>query len=182
MAWSKRWFATVFVGLVLNPLAHAATELKPDSVHVADTKKTKFYVRDGLIVGGDQAIDEVTVRNIRRAPNAGFERIVIDLDGNRNGESVAIPRAPYFQVSVTPDEQRIVVTVYGRPKLKFNAPQVLAAFRKSATVKSVQLLPRVEDNAWTFVLEMKAPHPVEVFELSGPTRVILDVQTRVAKR
>ncbi len=154
-----------------------APELKPENFHVAETKKTKFYVQDGMVVGGDQAIEEVTVKDIRRATNAGFERIVIDLVGNRNGESAAIPRPPYFQVAVTPDERRIVVTVYGKPKLTFNASKILAAFKKSPNIKAVQLLPRLEDDSWTFVLEMKSGSPVEVFELVQPTRVILDVKT-----
>lgn len=166
------------VGLGLLSLSGMAmTELKPENFHVAETKKTQFYIKDGMVVGGDQAIEEVTVKDIRRASNRGFERIVIDLIGNRNGEPAGIPRPPYFQVAVTPDERRLVVTVYGKPKLAFNAQRVIAAFKKSPNIKSVQLLPRLEDDSWTFVLETKSGNAVEVFELAQPSRVILDVQT-----
>src|SRR4051812_48093578 len=87
--------------------AQAAAALKPEKVHVADAKKTEAYIQDGMIVGGDQAIDDVVVKDIRRAANAGFERIVIDLEGNRGGEPAAISRPPYFQLAVSPEEKRL---------------------------------------------------------------------------
>jgi hypothetical protein len=104
--------------LALNgSAAWALADLRPEKIHTADAKKNQFYIRDGLIVGGDKAIDEVVVKEIRRATNPGYERIVIDLEGNRGGEPVAIQRPPYFQVSVTPDEKRLVFTLWGKPKL-----------------------------------------------------------------
>ena len=102
--------------------APALAELRPDKVHVADAKKNLSYIRDGLFVGGDKAIDDVVVKDIRRAANpGGFERVVIDLQGTKNGEPAAIPRPPYYQVAVTPDEKRIVFTIWGKPKLGFDS-------------------------------------------------------------
>ncbi|MGZ3696898.1 MAG: hypothetical protein ACXWP5_02295 [Bdellovibrionota bacterium] len=158
-------------------VAWGAPDLRAEKVHAADSKKNKFYIRDGLFVGGDRAVDDVTVKDIRHATNQGFERIVIDLQGNRDGEPTAISRPPYYQVSVTPDERRMVFTLWGKPKLGFNARKVLAGFRKSSAIEKVELLPHLEENSWTFVLELKGVHPVEVFELGDPVRVILDVQT-----
>jgi hypothetical protein len=165
------------LSLLLALPAEAA--LRPERVHVADAKKTKAYIRDGLIVGGDKAIDEVVVKGIRRASNAGFERIVIDLEGLSNGEPSAIPRAPYFQVAVTPDEKRIVLTLFGAPKLAFDSRKVLASFRKSAVVRKVELLPMLEPDSWTMSFELKkGTYPVEVFELTSPVRLIMDVRAR----
>ena len=152
-------------------------ELRPDKVHVADAKKNLSYIRDGLFVGGDKAIDDVVVKDIRRAANpGGYERVVIDLQGTKNGEPAAIPRPPYYQVAVTPDEKRIVFTIWGKPKLGFDSRRVVEAFRKSAVVRNVVLLPKVEDNTWTFVFELKGDSPVEVFELSDPVRIIMDIK------
>ncbi len=157
--------------------AHA--ELKPDKVFTADGKKTKFYLRDGMITGGDRAIDEVVVKDIRRGSNpAGFERIVIDLEGTRAGEPTAIPRPPYYQVSVTPDEKRLVFSLWGNPKLSFDSKRVVAEFKKSKVVDSIELFPRLEEHVWTFAMDMKKQHPVEVFELTNPVRIILDVKTK----
>jgi hypothetical protein len=161
---------------LLLPVAHA--DLKPDKVFVAEGKKSKFYVKDGLITGGDRAVNEVIVHDIRRATNPqGFERIVIDLEGTQNGEALAITRPPYYQLAVTPDERRLVFTVWGNPKLAFDSKKVLAAFKKSKVVQGISLYPRVEEGLWTFSLELKSGSPVEVFELSDPVRIIMDIRT-----
>jgi hypothetical protein len=102
--------------------------------------------------------------------------VVIDLDGTQMGEAAAIPRPPFYQVAVTPDEKRLVVTVWGKPKLAFDAQKLVAAFKRSANFSSVTLLPKVEENSWTFVMNFKTDRPVEVFELTNPVRVIVDVQ------
>lgn len=163
---------------LVTQLPYARGEIRPEKVHVADSKKTKAYIRDGLIIGGDRAIDDVTVKDIRRAKNQGFERIVIDLEGTQNGEAAGIQRPPYYQFAVTPDERRLVVTLWGRPKLNFNSKKVVAAFKKSTVIQNVMLLPKLEDNSWTFVFELKSDSPVEVFELSNPVRVIVDIQPK----
>jgi len=159
-------------------VSKAEAEVRPERVYLADAKKNKAYVRDGLIVGGDRAIDDVVVKNIRRSINKGFERVVIDLEANRNGEPAVIQRPPYFQLAATPDERRLVVTMWGRPKLSFDAKKVIAAFKRSSVIERIVLLPRLEDTSWTFVFELKAGSPVEVFELSKPVRLILDIQQK----
>lgn len=157
--------------------AQAAADLRPDRIHVADERKNLAYIRDGLIIGGDQAVNEFVVKDIRRAPNKGFERIVINLEGNQNGEPSAISRAPYFQIAVTPDEKRLVFNLYGRPKLGFDSRKVIQGFKKSSLVQNVVLLPRLEEDVWTFVLELRQGTPVEVFELGNPVRLVVDMKT-----
>ena len=153
--------------------------LNSDHVHVVEPRKNKAYIKDGVFIGGDRAIDDVVVKDIRRAANLGFDRMVIDLEGNKNGEPAAISRPPYYQISVSPEEKRLTFTVWGRPKLHFNAKKVLAAFKKSPIIQKIELLPRLEDNSWTFTVNLKSGTPVEVFELSDPIRIIVDIRTLV---
>ncbi len=161
-----------------SSLGAAHAELKPDKIYVAEGKKQRFYIRDGLITGGDRAINEVVVKDIRRAVNPeGFERVVIDLESTRSGEPAAIDRPPYYQLAVTPDERRLVFTVWGNPKLGFDSKRVLAAFKKSKAVENIVLYPRVEENLWTFAMELRSGNPVEVFELADPVRIIVDIRT-----
>lgn len=157
--------------------AFALADLRPDRVFTASPRKNGRYIRDGLVVGGDRAINEVIVKDIRRAANPGFERIVIDLEGNRNGEPATIDRPPYYQVSITPDEKRLVFSVFGKPKLALDSKRILAAFKKSTVVQRVALLPPIDPDVWTFVAELKTEHPVEVFELANPVRIIVDVKS-----
>jgi len=169
-------FALASVSLACAATASAA-HLKPEKVHVAEARKNQAYVKDGLIVGGDRAINDVVVKDIRRGKGPGFDRWVIDLEGNRSGEPAAIQRPPYYQVAVTPDEKRLVFTLWGSPKLGFNSKKVVAAMMKSPAIEAVELFPRVDDETWTFSINLKAGRPVEVFELSNPVRIIVDVKS-----
>lgn len=155
---------------------HAA--IRPENVRIADTKKNQTYLKDGLIVGGDGLINDVTIKEIRWASNHGYERIVIDLEGNRNGEPVAIQRPPYYQVAVNPDEKRLIFSISGKNKLNFDPKKVISAFKRSSLIQRVVLLPLLEGVPWTFVLELKEELAVEAFELAQPVRVILDIQQK----
>lgn len=150
--------------------------LTPDQVHVAEGRKLKSYVADGIVNGGDRQIQDVVIKAVRRAVNPGYERVVLDLEGNRGGDSFKINRPPFFHVAVNPDEKRVVFTLFGHPRLGFDTQKVLAAFKKSPIVKNVELLPQVEDQSWTFVMNLKAERGVEVMELSNPVRIVLDVR------
>ena len=174
------------VGIALVLMGYAATIQsasaaiaagpRPDQIFVTEAKKTRHYIKEGLFTGGDRAITGVSVRDIRRAPNSEYERVVVDLEGNHGGEAVAIPRPPYFQVAMSQAEQRVLVTVWGNPRLNFDPKKVQSAFRKSAGVKQLQLLPRLEENSWTFALDLQPGRTVEVFELTSPVRIILDIR------
>jgi hypothetical protein len=166
-------------GLVAAPLFAfpAMAELRPGKVHTADSKKNLSYIRDGIFVGGDRAIDQVAVKGIRRSSQAGYERIVIDLEGTKGGEPAAIPRPPFYQVAVNPEEKRLVLTISGRPRLEFDAKKVSGAFSGSPAVQKVVFLPKVEEDSWTSVFELKSETPVEVFELVEPVRIIVDLKT-----
>jgi len=160
------------------PLHPLRAELRPERVHVAEAGKNKSYIQDGLIIGGDQAIDDVIIKGVRRAPNPGFERIVIDLEGIKKGEPSAIQRPPYYQVAVSPDERRLTFSIWGRPKLNFDSQKVLSDFKRSSIVESVTLLPRLEDESWTCAFDLKANATVEVFELANPVRIIVDIKQK----
>jgi len=156
----------------------AFADLKPDHVHLAQGRKAGNYVADGLVTGGDQAINDVVVKDIRRAVNPGFERIVIDLEGTRGGEEATIARPPYYQVSINPDESRLVVTIWGKPRLEFHSKKVIAEMKKSSVVQSLDLLPPMDGDSWTFTANLKSKRPVEVFELTHPVRIIMDIKVK----
>ncbi len=158
--------------------AYASADLKPEKIFLADSKKNESYVRDGLVTGGDKAVSDVVVRDIRRAANGRFERLVVDLEGNVGGEPAAIPRPPFYQVSVTPDQKRVIFTVFGRPRLHIDTHRIMTAFRKSQAVEKLMLLPTLDEESWSFVLQLRKETPIEVFELTQPVRVIMDLKLK----
>lgn len=146
----------------------AVAALEPNQVREALPKKTESYLKEGVISGGDREVQAGLVKNIRRAVNGGFERIVIDIDAER---------APYYQAAVEPAQRRILITLFGNPRVGLNAKKITEDFKKSPLVSRVELLPKVEDDAWTFALHLRSAVPVEVFELTSPTRIIFDLKS-----
>lgn len=155
-----------------------ARGLKPQDVYVADSNKTDAYISDGLLVGGDRAIDNVIMLGLRHSSVKGrpYERVVLDLEGNRSGEPAAIDRPPYYQVAMEPELNRMVVTVWGQPKIGFDPKKVVSELKKSKAIKKVELYPPLESDRWTFALNLERNQSVEVFELTHPVRVIFDIK------
>jgi hypothetical protein len=148
-------------------ISSAVAALEPNHIHQALPKKTENYLGEGLVMGGDREVHGGVVKDLRRATNAGFERIVLDLDSEKT---------PYYQAAVEPAEKRIVVTVFGSPKVGFDAKKVVDQFRKSPLIQKVELFPKVEEDTWIFALHLRAAVPVEIFELSAPSRIIIDLK------
>jgi hypothetical protein len=181
---SMRKFLPLLIGVGLIGAGTSALVLayvpglKPEKVRVAEKTKRGAYVRDGLIVGGDQAITDVIILDLRQSKKYGFERLVLDLEGNLDGEPATIDRPPYFQTEVSPDMRRVVFTVWGNPRLAIDSAKIVRRFRKSKLVRKVHLMPVLEPDRWRFVLEMKKKAAVEVFELSNPIRIVMDLKPR----
>jgi len=181
-------FLTVLLCFAVFLASQAQAEIHPETVFLADSKKTARYKKQGLFTGGDQSVNRVVVKNIRRSTQRDYERIVIDLEGSHDGEPLAIERPPYYQVSLSPEESKVVLSIWGTPRIEFDTPSVVQSFHKSALIEKLELLPKVEENIWTFALKLKSPSPVEVFELSqapgssGMARIIIDISKGALKK
>lgn len=133
----------------------------------AEPKKTQVYVREGVIEGGEGPAVGGYVSNIRRSKNPGYERIVLDVDGT------AIPA---FHAALEPDQKRIVFTLNGKTKPAFSPDAVKKAFSKSALVRSIDLYPKIDEESWSFTLRLKEGFPIEIFYLSSPNRIVIDIK------
>lgn len=157
--------------------SHAITALaalRSDQIHPTTGKKHDFYIKEGMFVGGDRAIDDVIVKGIRRAAQKGYDRIVIDLEANKKGEAAVIERPPYFQAALAPAGDTVSFTIWGSPKLSFDAKKTSEAIQKSPDVSKVEIFPKLEKDSWTFVIRFKSKVSIEAFELTKPVRLILD--------
>lgn len=161
--------------LVMAVRSESRAALLPEKVHVAEGRKSDAYIQDGLFVGGDRVVQDVVIKDLRRAMNpAGYERIVIDLEGSS-------ARTPYYQIAVNRDEKRLILTLWGHPKFSSNPQKIVGAFKKSPHVESIEFYPQVEDEFMTIVMNLKTTQPVEAFELSSPSRIIIDLKSKGRK-
>lgn len=155
---------SIFWGLS-SPL-RASTSLP--EVYKTEPKKTQVYIHEGIIEGGESEVNASFVTNIRRSKNADFERVVLDFDSKK---------IPAFHISVEPKMKRILFTISGNTKPTFNGAQILKQFKKSGIIDSIELFPKIDEKNWTFNIKLKRDVPVEVFTLSQPERIVMDLKT-----
>lgn len=166
-----------------SELTHAAIgKFSPDLVRTAEPRKNSAYLKHGLFVGGDRDITDVVVSGIRHSKGADYERLVVDLVGNKQGDPVAIQRPPYYQIAVNPELRRLMVTIWGKMKLEFDPLKAISITKKSNVLSGLSLFPLLEQDRWSFEIKMKDEAPVEVFELSDPVRIIVDVRGKAAAK
>ncbi len=150
-------------------------QVDTEAFHQALKLKKNLYYQDGTVTGGDRNSSDFRVSQIRIAPNpAGYDRMVIDLAGNVSGDKSALARPPYYQVELDSVLKLVHVTLYGKPKLEFSTQATAKAVKKTHHLTSVELLPLVEQDRWTFTLHTRPKVKIEVFELTEPARIIVD--------
>ena len=160
-------------------LSAGVPDIQPEKFTTAEARKTTSYVQDGVIIGGHRMISDFVIKDIRRSMNPKFERIVIDLKGGINGEAAAVPRPPYYQVAVAPEEKQVIMTFWGKSQLDFNSKKVAALFKANSMIEKLSFYPpQLEQNTWTVDFRLKKSAKVEVFELDNPTRIIMDIQRK----
>jgi hypothetical protein len=147
--------------------AHA--QFDESSFRQALKVKKNVYLSNGSFSGGDRLSSDVTIENVRVAANpGGFDRIVIDLP--------KLERPPFFMVQNDGNSHRIVATLYGKVKADFSTQASIQAARKTKSIKKLEFLPIVEPDRWMFTADVQAPVKAEVFELTGPARIIIDLK------
>ena len=140
--------------------------------------KKDAYVGEGSISGGDRNSADFRVSQIRIAPDAkkGYDRVVVELSGNSGGEKSNLARPPFFLVELDGANHRVNVTVYGKPKLDFSTQMAIQAAKKTKTISKLKFIPLVNPDRWTWSIETQTPVKAEVFELTDPARMIIDLK------
>ena len=139
--------------------------------------KKDFYLTEGAFTGGDRSSSDFSVSNVRIANNpAGYDRIVIDLSGNFHGNKSPLNRPPFYLVEADPANKRFIVTLYGKPKLDFSAMGAIQSSMKTKFIKEIEFTPITEQDRWTWSIHTKLQAKAEVFELTEPARIIIDLK------
>jgi hypothetical protein len=84
----------------------------------------------------------------------------------------------YFQASLDASNLRVVLDISQLRLSKVSEQQVQRLFKKSHYVSSVDLTLDPEDKAATMVIHLKRPMRLEVFQMSKPARIVIDLTPR----
>jgi hypothetical protein len=139
--------------------------------------KKDFYITDGSITGGDRLSSDFSITNVRIANNpAGYDRIVIDLSGNQLGKKIKLDRPPFYMIQNDSENKRVLVTLYGKPKLDFSTQSSIQSAKKAKHISDIEFIPLTEQDRWTWAIHTKTSAKAEVFELTEPARIIIDLK------
>lgn len=156
----------------------AMASIRPSLRHDAGKDKQDNYIEEGFFSGGDKSVTSVKLTEIRRGPISAkqkYERVVLQLQPQSENSGTV----PHFLVQAAPAENRFVVSIWADVSYDFDRDRVAKDFAKSKFIKRVNVLPRVEDGIAMVEVtlnEQKGRKPkVEVFRLSNPPRIIMDI-------
>jgi hypothetical protein len=174
---------TFFSGLLVTSTilicltAFADIPWDDSDVRQALMTKKNVLLGAGSFTGGDGALEDFRVTGLRagRSPE-GYDRFVIDLIGNEKGSASPLNRAPRFHVENIPATKKVVITLFGRPKLETSIASGQSSIRKTKFIQDMQAYPVLDDGTWTLALKTTEPVRTEVFELSQPSRIIIDLK------
>lgn len=139
--------------------------------------KKDYYLTEGVFTGGDQSSQDFTITNVRVAANpAGYDRVVIDLSGNELGEKTPLKRPPFYWVEINPTSKKVIITLFGKPKLDFSTLSSIQAAKKTRFIDQIEFTPLANQDRWTWALHTHKAARVEAFELTDPARIIIDLK------
>jgi len=172
----KNWLPfTLLLSFSVIQCAHAQF----DDLNFKQALKVKkdYYITEGAFTGGDRTSSDFTVSNVRVASNpAGYDRVVIDLSGNSMGEKSTLARPPFYLVEVDPSDKRVLVTLYGLPKLNFSTMSSNQSAKKTKIVSDFEFTPLANKDRWSWAIHTHQVAKAEVFELTSPARIIIDLK------
>lgn len=132
--------------------------------------KKNAYLAEGSFSGGDGANTDFHVSQVRVAANpAGYDRLVIELKPEAG-------RPPFYMVENDPSNKRVQVTLYGKAKLDFSSQTAIQQAKKTKHISRLEFLPLLGSDRFTFVIKTQVAVKTEVFELSTPSRIIIDLK------
>jgi hypothetical protein len=163
--------------MILIPLHSAFAQFDEAGFKQALKVKKNAYTAEGSVTGGDRSISDFRVSQIRIAANpAGYDRVVQELQGNEGGSSSPLAHPPFYLVENDPSNKQVIVTLYGRAKLEFSRQQAAQQARKTKYISNMDFMPIVDEDRWSWIIHTQVPVKVEVFELSSPARIIIDLK------
>ena len=163
------WIRFLPLLLTLSFSTPASAQFDEGAFRQALKVKKNLYISEGSISGGDRSQSDFKVTSVRIASNpAGYDRVVIDLANAK--------RPPFFMIQNDPGTHRVLVTLYGKAKLDFSSQTAIQAAKKTKTIKKIDFIPLVESDRWMFSVESQPGVKSEVFELTDPSRIIIDLK------
>jgi|GEM_PF-5898873 len=139
------------------------------AVQVALEKKLGIYAENGVVSAGSAKGRDESIKEVRFGRQKEFERLVFEF---RTQEEV-----PYSEFSLDPKTQRLMVSFFGKKISHEKSPNWKKIEQNSETIVHVRAYPKLKTiDFQTIVFDLKPGTRFEVFKLSAPHRIVLDLR------
>ena len=161
--------------ILFTVFANVNSLLYAEVLTAGNEKKNIYNFTYGSILGGEIA-DGLDVKNIRWGKHDGFERLVFDIykwGGPTKPEGIFPNDYPgRFELKFQ-NELILYLRFNGYRAFSANPPDLYS----SKLIEQAQLDTREEptnDINYSFLIKLKKPAKLEVFELDSPARIVVD--------
>ena len=145
---------------------------KPTKVQTR-TKNTKQEIFSGGIM-----TDGLDIGTVRLGKEAGTTRLVLDsFKWNMDAKTPSIRayETGYYTFTYDPRTRRITGIIDGYRGFSALHGAKERTFGSNAMVRKLSLKPYADDSGFKFVIELKQNAKVNIFDLKGPGRIIIDI-------
>lgn len=159
MAFSKLILILIFL---LNNVPAFSQSIFEERIRKIPAHKRSVYFEDGIFHNGATGTASI-LNSIRQnyAKRLGYERIVFDF--SKEG-------VPKIYLNLNKKESKIYLDFF-----KTQMGKNLGSFGNSELVKSINVFP-FKDDALSMEIELKKKATIDVFTLSNPSRLVIDVK------
>lgn len=139
-----------------------AQDLLKERIRKISGKKTSVYIENGIFHNGGVK-SEGTIKGLRQSynPKQGFERIVIDL---------AQTEIPKVYGNINSLDQKVYIDFFDT-----NLDKELKTISATKFVEKVNFYP-IEKNHVSVELKLKSKASADIFFLSNPGRLVIDLK------
>jgi hypothetical protein len=153
----------------------------PERVLTALTSSSEQFISNGVFQGGDRTVLESAIQNIQRQTVKGShaERFVVQLQqlGQlEKGKAPLLQACPYYQVAIDPDNRRLSLSIWPQVADQLQIADLERQFVKSELIQKILLVPRLENEIWSLVFELKKTIEIQVYEQPSAQKIIIEAR------
>ncbi len=138
-------------------------------------RRTQSYLNEGVVYGGG-AQKPLALINVRSkyVGTHNMQRIILDI-GDEHLKPLMSPMGSYH-AALQKTPRRIVVDLSYIYQSALTEPQIKKILKSSPLIADVKAVMDPEDHSLSLVIDLKSSVAMEVYELKGKARLVLDLK------
>jgi hypothetical protein len=130
------------------------------------------------IFSGGIMTDGLDIGMLRLGKEGSTTRLVLDSykwNINSNIPSIRSHEVGYYMFTYNPVKKSITAVINGYRGFSALHGRKMRTFGSDAMVKKLSMVPYLDDSGFKFIIQLKQNAKINVFDLKGPGRIIIDI-------